>query len=98
MYFVVSKLKQLKPSLVALNKEKYPHIVTHAKDVRQLVTNQQQFLDSDLDIEVLQRQENDAREFFLCLSKAAHAFMATWLVEGDDNTCFYHRLLRKQYY
>lgn len=103
MQIVVRKLKELQQPLLALNKRKYQAIVRQAEDANEIWLQKHQELQRDVtNIQAIEAEQK-ARDKYKTTKKAAHAYMiqktkATWIQENDENTKYFHGLLKKRYY
>lgn len=103
MHRVMYKLKKLKKPLLMLNRQQFPVVVQQLEEARNAFTLAQENLGANKWNQELVDKEQHALQHYQYISKAAHLFMvqqskATWLQLGDDNTRYFHSLMRKQRY
>lgn len=103
MYGVVQKLRALQRPLQALHRSHYGDIVGQVDLLRKELLNVQHSLQMDPINADLQETERELRDRLLIKSKAAYALMiqqskAHWLREGDDNSAYFHGILKKRTY
>lgn len=100
MYVVVRKLQALQGPLKQLHIHKYGKIIEQVDEAREALVRIQERLQHDHDNKNMHTQEIKAREQFLIKSKSAQAYMiqhskATWIKEEDDNTSYFHGLMKR---
>ncbi|XP_074266965.1 uncharacterized protein LOC141590259 [Silene latifolia] len=102
MYQVVKKLKSLKKPLRALNKELFADIENNAIHAWKHLDSLQTSLKQNPTNPCLILQEIEAAKVYRELQQAADSFLlqkskATWVNLGDDNTGYFHKILKGRY-
>lgn len=96
-------LKLLKKLLKELHRSMFPDILKQVEEVRLELENVQLRLICDPGSEELFYLEKQIAQRYKLLTQAAHAYKVqvsktTWLSFGDDNTRYFHSLVRQQKY
>ncbi|XP_074312628.1 uncharacterized protein LOC141648069 [Silene latifolia] len=99
MFQCVKKLKLLKLSLKQLNGNVFGNIETSANVAKMFLHNVQKQLHSDPNNVSFQQVERDAAISYRELEGAKRSFLAQkskaqWMDEGDDNTHYFHCVLK----
>ncbi|KAL9232349.1 hypothetical protein vseg_007472 [Gypsophila vaccaria] len=99
MYQIVTKLKQLKQPLKALNKDKYSDIeVLAAEKEKELEAIQEELGKNPVNIS-LREEEHRVRQNYSQLKEARDSYLLQkskqkWSLEGDLNTAYFHGVIR----
>lgn len=100
MHRLMYRLKLLRQPL---HQTQFPAIFRQLEEARASLSHAQIALGDDQWNEHLIQREREALHGYQFLSLAAHNYMvqkskATWLQLGDDNTHYFHSLMRKKQY
>ncbi|XP_074304900.1 uncharacterized protein LOC141639750 [Silene latifolia] len=99
MFKLITNLKRLKRPLKEINKENFQDIEhTTSLTLMALTQLQERLRESPLDPALIMAEREVSKEYAVLLN-AKHQFLlqkskATWAIEGDDNTAFFHASLR----
>lgn len=103
MHRVMYQLKQLKQPLLALSRQQFPDVVHQLETAQSFLIAVQEQLGADKWNHELVQAEQQALQHYHFISTTTHLFIvqlykAIWLQLGDDNTRYFHSLMRKQRY
>ncbi|XP_074314333.1 uncharacterized protein LOC141649545 [Silene latifolia] len=99
MFKVVRKLKLLKKDLKALNRSLFSDIENSAEVASVLLLDLQRKLVLDPYNKNLMDEEREAAASYKLLAEARHSYLAQkakagWLVEGDENSSYFHSRIK----
>ncbi|XP_074314511.1 uncharacterized protein LOC141649728 [Silene latifolia] len=101
MFRLAKILKLMKPSLKALNREKYSDIEQSTSLLQKRVADLQELIGKDPSNVALISEEVEATKILRDLSVARDSFLAQkakiqWLQQGDTNSSYFHGVLKKK--
>ncbi|KAL9243905.1 hypothetical protein vseg_017742 [Gypsophila vaccaria] len=101
MYRIIRKQKKLKPALKELNQDCFSDIERKTETMELWVKQLQQELGQCPFNPILSEDETNARQELRILKEAMDLFLAQkskirWCIEGDQNTHFFHGVIRSQ--
>ncbi|XP_074300723.1 uncharacterized protein LOC141632032 [Silene latifolia] len=99
MFHVVKRLKMLKHPLKGLNGTAFANIETSAKIAKHHLYVVQEKLHADPLNLLIQQEVNEASNCYRDLENARRSFLAQkakahWMQEGDDNTSYFHSIIK----